>query len=335
MGDALKLQNFLTWLPLLAAIMGQLTMNMTVFLGHTHTSESISTNGTTGLGVVFFNLSLVLYLPLWALVLVIYHSEKRVNEIAVNAAVQPSYKSVTTVQSMGTCQLRNRRYIYSAEARSGEVDSGGNIGCHAPCRTEACCMSCQTWMKDAIKAAGHSTWGVLNLHEIIAIVNTIAYALIVCFPVDEYKIPHLTFAATYFVTLYFHLCFSIWSPAIKCYNGYFGVRILRIFVFVCATFTGFGLFLGMVAVKWFFPVYEVTGSMCVSIYIALFSVEFHNVFESLEIVVLRKDDEHHEHAKNLSTEVETVSINTLAINKKGALFQSDSYENDVKVALKF
>ena len=296
--QALTLGPILTWLPLLAAIMGQLTMNMTVFLGHTHTSESISTNGTTGLGVVFFNLSLVLYLPLWVLVLVLYHSERSV-VIAANSwsLVDEERKSVVPTESrMGYIYpddytLRNRRYIRSsAQTRTGDdsekITAYWNTKCVA---CDGCGSGCKS-LTTGINRLGISTVGNLNMHELIAIVNTIAYAAIVCFPVDEYEAVHLTAAAIYFVTLYFHLCLAIWSPALTDYKGYEGVKLLRIFVFACATLTGFGLFLGLVAVEWFFPVYEVTGSVCVSMYIALFSVEFHNVFDSMDISVRRKRD---------------------------------------------
>lgn len=295
---ALTLGPILTWLPLLAAIMGQLTMNMTVFLGHTHTSESISTNGTTGLGVVFFNLSLVLYLPLWVLVLVIYHSERSVIGFADSWSLEDDEigtfgptDSMMVYRQPDDYTLRNRRYLRSRATEVEGVASPPKIAPYWSTECVACdgCGSgCQS-LTTGINRIGISTIGNVNMHELIAIVNTIAYAAIVCFPVDEYKAVHLTAAAIYFVTLYFHLCLAIWSPTLVDYKGYDGVKLLRMFVFACATLTGFGLFLGLVAVEWFFPVYEVTGSVCVSMYIALFSVEFHNVFDSMNISVRRKD----------------------------------------------
>ena len=72
---SLKLKSAVTIIPIAAAMMSTLTVYLTLFWGSGDDPRSISMAGASESGAIFFNLSLVLYLPLWGIVLLIYHSE--------------------------------------------------------------------------------------------------------------------------------------------------------------------------------------------------------------------------------------------------------------------
>mgnify|MGYP006083581991 CR=1 FL=1 len=71
----LELKKTVTLIPAAAAVMSTLTVCFTLFCGSSDDPRSVSMAGASHSGAIFFNLSLVLYLPLWGLVLLIYHSE--------------------------------------------------------------------------------------------------------------------------------------------------------------------------------------------------------------------------------------------------------------------
>lgn len=71
----LELKKTVTVIPAAAAVMSTLTVCCTMFWGSSDDPGSVSLAGASDSGAIFFNLSLVLYLPLWALVLLLYHSE--------------------------------------------------------------------------------------------------------------------------------------------------------------------------------------------------------------------------------------------------------------------
>lgn len=224
-GSHLKLRNVLTYLPLVTACMSQLTINMTMFFGHSDHASSVSYNGTQGLGGVFFRLSLILFLPLWALTLLVFHSEDWVN---------------------------------NDTASKNETDS-------------------LLWLHMRLKC-----WKIT--HKIIGATNVLAYAMVVSFPVNTFHNCHLFFAGLYFLSLYVHLFISVWEPPRHIRHFHYELKLLRLFVFFCSTMQAIGLLLGILNVtNWFFPVFEVAGAMCVSLYIALFSVEFHHVFHAISI----------------------------------------------------
>jgi hypothetical protein len=71
----LNLKSAVTIIPIAAAAMSTLTVYLTLFCGSSDDPRSISMAGASDSGAIFFNLSLVLYLPLWGIVLLLYHSE--------------------------------------------------------------------------------------------------------------------------------------------------------------------------------------------------------------------------------------------------------------------
>ena len=209
----LALRKSVTFLPLIAAVFYILSIDMTMFFGKAIKISSISFNGTLGLGAVFFRLSLILFLPLWAMTLLIYHSES---------------------------------WAMSSEC-SGTRDT---------------------------------------IHILIAVVNVCSYALLVSLPVDKYETPHHIFAGAYFLTLYIHLYISWMYPQRTMQRFHFGEELqnLRGVLFLLATVQLIGLFVGD------FPSFEMSGAIVSAAYIALFSVEFHIVFQSLTLSLYKKQE---------------------------------------------
>ena len=76
----ISILQIITYIPLLAGILLALVLFATISLGHTLNATSISENGATGLGIVVFTSSLLIYLPLWIITLCIYHNEKNIRQ---------------------------------------------------------------------------------------------------------------------------------------------------------------------------------------------------------------------------------------------------------------
>jgi hypothetical protein len=233
----LSLKKSATIIPLLAAAMMLATVDLTLFWGSGGDPRSISMAGASESGAIFFNLSLVLFLPLWITTLIIYHSESW-----VLAHGQPDLDLWWPPFTLSLYNGVNVRY-----------------------------------------------W-----HRVIAIVNVVAYALLVSLPVDEFANEHEFSAGVYFVSLYLHLALATCFPVRHTGSDWQGNQIIRAFILAASTLNGFGLLLGLWSNSHLFELFEIGGSGFAALYIVSFAVEFRHTFNSISVLVTRTvegDDE--------------------------------------------
>ena len=226
----LKLKRTVTVIPLLAAAMMVATVYLTLFWGSGDDPRSISMAGASESGAIFFNLSLILYLPLWSIVLLLYHSESWVlalDKSDVDLRIPPS--------TLRHCKSFDERY-----------------------------------------------W-----HRVVAVVNVVAYALLVSLPVNQFETEHDFSAGIYFISLYTHLALSVCFPVRHTSRDWQGNQIIRAFILAASTLNGVGLLLGVWSDSHLFEVFEISGSGFASLYIVSFAVEFRNSFSSVSILVAR------------------------------------------------